>query len=358
MRVLKGHSKHVCSLAFAPDGGALAAASVGGRVCLWDPAEDEPRVLSSAWARPPLPPSTDAASLFVSFVSLLTGVGSRLALAFSADGSTLAAGGDWLVRLWHVSSGEERTTLRAPAHISAALAFSEDGGTLTSAGPAGLEGTSCFADLRRWDLATGRGRVSLMTGAGRTGSPLRPALYRKACGLSGGAVACEYGRGIVAVGHVATERWTLYLKTPEPVVSLAFSPDGRTLAVGGERLVTLWDVPPPSGEAPAASPGVLAQAVRTLLGLGDPQPQPNAEPRAVLRGHARPVTALAFSSDGQTLLSGSDDQTVRCWDVASGHQQAAFDWEVGKVSCVSFAPDGLTAVAAGESGDVVIWDVM
>jgi WD40 repeat protein len=76
-----------------------------------------------------------------------------------------------------------------------------------------------------------------------------------------------------------------------------------------------------------------------------------------LRGHTGLVGALAFAPDGRTLLSGSPDRTVRCWDVASGRELAAYDWQLGQVATVAFAPDGLTAAAAGEGGAIALWDV-
>jgi len=72
-----------------------------------------------------------------------------------------------------------------------------------------------------------------------------------------------------------------------PVLAVAFSPDGRTLASGGDdQVVRLWNTTDP---AHATS-------------LGPP-----------LTGHTNPVNAVAFSPDGHTLASGGDDRTVRLW---------------------------------------------
>ena len=72
-----------------------------------------------------------------------------------------------------------------------------------------------------------------------------------------------------------------------PVVSVAFSPDGRTMASGsGDKTVKLWDV------------------------------QSRAE-LATLKGHGDAVWSVAFSPDGRTVASGSGDKTVKLWDVQS-----------------------------------------
>ena len=69
------------------------------------------------------------------------------------------------------------------------------------------------------------------------------------------------------------------------------------------------------------------------------------------------VYALAFSPDGSTLASGSWDQTVRLWDVATGRERASFKWPIGRVTALAYAPDGLRLAAGGDLGAVVVWDV-
>src|SRR5262249_54024396 len=154
--------------------------------------------------------------------------------------------------------------------------------------------------------------------------------------------------------------------------SVAFAPDGRTLALGTDHGgVYLWDLasaqPPTRLPLPTAAQRLafapdgrlLAATEGSRVRVWDPA---SGKIVGTLRGHGKRVTALAFARGGGAgraplLLTGSEDETVRLWDVLGGRERTAFGWPVGKVRAVAFAPDGMTAAAAGDKGDVVIWDV-
>ena len=55
-------------------------------------------------------------------------------------------------------------------------------------------------------------------------------------------------------------------------------------------------------------------------------------------------------------MTGSWDQTVRLWDVATGLERANYNWDIGRVYCVTYAPDGFRLAAGGDLGRVVVWD--
>lgn len=82
----------------------------------------------------------------------------------------------------------------------------------------------------------------------------------------------------------------------------------------------------------------------------------DTQPPTQLIGQRRFVSALAFSPDGATLASGSDDHTVRLWAMSSHRTTAILQGHTVTVRAITFAADGTALASGGDDGTVILWD--
>lgn len=141
------------------------------------------------------------------------------------------------------------------------------------------------------------------------------------------------------------------------VQSLAFSPDGKTLASGGYRVVKLWKRP----ENPVADEPTVLEYVPQLSAVSnDGTMAATADEAGRLRivtrgegqqsidlvGHQGAPVGLEFTSDGKTLISASPDGSLRLWSTADGRLQSRVDTP-SAIAAMTLTPDGQQLVTAG-----------
>ena len=292
------------------------------------------------------------------------------AVAFSPDGTLLAtACYDSKVRLWDVASGRSRGEPFSHPGLVHCLAFHPKGDLLLSGC---ADGTA-----RLWSVTSGR----------PVGSPL--VHYR----VTGPAPEWPHDTGILSV---------------------AFSPDGRTFITGGrDGTARFWDTATGAPTAPPLTPddkektGVVAVAyrpdgnavltsttwtlqqwdARTGTALGLPMVNSFAccaayspDGKSVVAGylqdrsarqwnlakgqmrdarlaHRERITTVCYSPDGKSVLTGSDDQTARLWDAATDHSMGAPLKHTGTVLAAAFSPDGKTVVTGCADNLARLWKV-
>ncbi len=74
-------------------------------------------------------------------------------------------------------------------------------------------------------------------------------------------------------------------------------------------------------------------------------------------GHTDWVTSVAFSPDGKTVVSASNDKTLKLWEVATGQRIRTFSGHSGFVNAVAFSPDGKTVVSGSSDRTLKLWEV-
>ncbi|MCC5634577.1 trypsin-like peptidase domain-containing protein [Nostoc sp. CHAB 5844] len=129
------------------------------------------------------------------------------------------------------------------------------------------------------------------------------------------------------ISSVTTETLRTLSGNSARVFSVAYSPDGQTLASGGSgRIIEIWNL-------------YTGKVIRTLS------------------GHSDWVQSIAYSPDGKTLASGSRDKTIKIWNLSTGKVIRTLSGDFFQVLPVAYSPDGKTLAGGSRDKTIKIWNL-
>jgi WD40 repeat protein len=350
-------SKFVTAVTFSPDGRRIATGNTEPTTRLWDAVTGSELMTLRAY------PTVEKGLLSTPSISVL---------AFTADGTRLAAGGSKVtMSVWDLSTGRELPALRGQLNEVKSVAFSADGKRLAAV----VANSDHTAEV--WDTVSGKKALTVTGHSDYVDS-----------------VAFSPDGKLLATGswdktaklwdaEIGQELATLYGHS-DSVEAVAFSPDGARLATASrDTTAKIWDMPGEPelvtlrGNLRAVDPMAFSRDGKRVAAAGYHQPAKiwdaiTGQELVTLHDHAdclsafavSGVTALSFSSDGTRLATGGNGGAARVWNALSGECLLTLATNSGRagepvlnsVDAVAFSPDGTRLVTATPNETVKVWD--
>ena len=388
LSILNGLPDSITQLAVGPDGTRLGISGFEGIVRVWDITADQEVMSIEAISEAPLAFNSDGHQLLTSWwngnaaqllnidtgedLFILSGHTNALfALIFSPDNKRIVtASRDRTARVWDSSIGRELLTLYGhPAPIYS-VALSPDGVHLATGDEQG--------NLRIWNIDPDQELFSVsgveMPLSGFR-EPREPLFSPDGTRLY--AIFNVFATGLqpnsrVKVFDSTTGVALLNLAEMDGVEfnSLALSPDGKRLAVGGsDGHVRVWDSDTSQLLLDLTAQSSTVWGIAFSLDgklLATPSQDNTAKiwdamtgkARMTLTGHSDEIRGLAFSPDGTKLATASADTSARIWNLSTGKTLTTLTGHSDPLWAIAFSPDGTRLATCSRDGTARIWDAV
>ncbi len=376
---LYGHTSHVDSVAFSPDGKRIVTGSHDRTVKVWD-------------AR--------TGTLLMVLEGFQEAV---LSVAFSPDGTRIITGSaDSTAKVWDARTGTPLLEMKGHTNGVSSVAYSPDGTRLVTGGgdktakvwdartatlllelkghSGGVRSVAFSPDGVR--IATGSWDNTVRLWDARNGTPLGELKDGNGIALCL-AFSPDGTRIVIGTSDTTAQVWTARTGTPPfelgtpplelkghtgGVWSVAFSPDGTRIVTGsGDKTAKVWDARTgsPLLDLKGHTGGVASLAFSpdsTLIVTGSVDNTAKvwdtrvATAQIELKGHTGGVWSAAFNRDGTRVVTGSWDRTAKVWDAWTGAPQLELKGHTSFVRSVAFSPDGSRIATGSLDNTAKIWD--
>jgi WD40 repeat protein len=377
---LKGHTKSLTSVAFSPDGTRIATGSYDRTAKIWDARTGRPLlelkghssdVMSVAFSPDGLRLATGSSDKTVKFWDAHTGTPAVdlirhtlgvMGVAFhpNRDASAiLTASIAGTVKVWDIRSGEALATYGLPKGVGVlGLALSPDGSRFAT--------TNTDNTATIWDARTG---LPIRTLRGHTNK-----IQCVAFSADGSLLATGGQDKITKIWDVATGTLRHDLQIEGGAGYLAFSPDSgapRLATAGVDKTLRIWDAMTGQLMAAFRSPSYPASSPFMCVAFspdGEKVITGNYNKAATvwnvrtgaisveLHGHTDIVACAAFSPDGKRIVTGSEDRSIRIWDARSGTPLLELRKHTDRVTSVAFSSDGKRLGTSCYDNIATVWD--
>ncbi len=301
--ICDGHNDYVLSISFSPDSKLIASSSIDKTVKIWE--VNTGKLLKT----------------------LKGHTGWVITVKFSPDGKTIASCGGDGIKIWNIENGECLKTLPEQETGVFSIDFSPDGKKLVSGSP--------DTTIKMWDVETGKLLQSL-PGLTKLTSSVSFSPNGKLLANSNGGVTYKDKEEVVKIWEFKDGKWQHIQTLTEnkaSVRSISFSPDSQKLVC----CVSLYD------DSQKYHPIKIYDV--------------NTYEFKTLEGHISLILSTAFHADNQRLVSSSEDETIKIWDINTGKCLKTLygytDWQLA----IALHPNGEILASGDNNATVRLWNI-